>query len=428
MLTYLCPEIRPSQVNTCIELYICAFPLELSSSCGLCPNNGTCCRNNAQFVWKESRRLSHLIYSASPVPATLTNTNPQVSHIITNTQSSYLHCCADNSASATMELSPIWRHLPGDVAELIFSDMVNSHFDTDPAYTWVCLRHLSAHLKRIIERRFGEHWLPKLSITLYGNNRDRIEYRFDTALASNPDADGRVTFFAEHHVHVPRVNVIQVSAPGRVTGLYLHKIWGRYNPTQNRNITVRLGEGYLSGGCMGGYIVNDTDLPGLKVLNRGKIRFLWKEAMNELLREEVYMTKVGNEMVCPPTHSLVPTAEVPESVLTAALNSSSSAPTSGSPARSMLLPSLATTSGLRLCASRSSFGFATSNARAAWPRSSTASPSPSDQPGRSSWSFQPPLRNCTSRFPLPLPLTPKPSETGIVAVTTIAGSLLISLR
>jgi hypothetical protein len=62
---------------------------------------------------------------------------------------------------------------------------------------------------------------------------------------------------------------------------------------------VRLGEGYLNGGFRGGYILNDTDLPGRQILERG-IRFPWKDAMNELLREEMYMRKVGDEMVCPP--------------------------------------------------------------------------------------------------------------------------------
>jgi hypothetical protein len=78
-----------------------------------------------------------------------------------------------------MALSQIWRDLPGDLAEQTLTQLVAAHFHTDPAYTWVCLRQLSAHQKRVIEHRFGQFWLPKLSITLYTGARHKFEYAID---------------------------------------------------------------------------------------------------------------------------------------------------------------------------------------------------------------------------------------------------------
>jgi hypothetical protein len=199
-----------------------------------------------------------------------------------------------------MELSAIWRRLPGDLTEKILSQLVDIHFRRDPAYTWTKLRHTSAHQKRVIEYRFGRFWLPKLSITLYAGASHKFEYAFDLDSAlPNTDADDTTTFAVQLHIHHPIAVVRQESRPGKLTHKYLRDAWASYNPATHRNLTVRLGEGYLGGGCRGAYILNDTDLPGLQVLEGGKIRFRWKEAMNELLREEMYMRRVGNRMVRP---------------------------------------------------------------------------------------------------------------------------------
>jgi hypothetical protein len=195
-----------------------------------------------------------------------------------------------------MALSQIWGGLPGDLAEQILSQLVAVHFHADPAYTWVCLRQLSAHQKRVIEYRFGQFWLPKLSITLYTGARHKFEYAMD--LGTWTPLSDTATFAIQRQVHNPLLGISQDSMPGQVMRQHLKEAWARCDSEPARNITVRLGEGYLNGGCRGGYILNDTDVPGRQILERGGIRFPWKDAMNELLREEMYMRKVGDEMVC----------------------------------------------------------------------------------------------------------------------------------
>ena len=197
--------------------------------------------------------------------------------------------------------SSLWEKLPNELVEHIFSQLVDAHIDTDPAYTWVCLRQLSAHQKHTIELRFRSFWLPKISITLYAGTRHKFEYAIDdNAGAANPDDGDRAIFSIHRQVHSPLFGLSQDSMPGRMTTRSLREAWSQYDPAVNRNITVRLGEGYLAQGCKGGYLLNDTDLPGLEVSPAGKIRFLWKDAVNELLREEIYMRKAGDDLVCLP--------------------------------------------------------------------------------------------------------------------------------
>jgi hypothetical protein len=210
-----------------------------------------------------------------------------------------------------LSMSPIWRALPGDITEHILSLLVSTHFHTDPAYTWTTLRHLSAHQKRVIEHRFARFWLPRLSITLYAGVRHKIEYALDQTSTPTPppshndaaddgDDKDKVVFAVQRQVHNPLLGVSQDSRPGKLAARYLRRAWEQYDPAVHRNITVRLGEGFLSGGCRGGYILNDTDLPGLEVLagNGNKIRFCWKGAVDELFREEMFMRRVGEQMVC----------------------------------------------------------------------------------------------------------------------------------
>ena len=201
--------------------------------------------------------------------------------------------------------SSLWSKLPNELIELIFSQLVDAHIYTDPAYTWVCLRQLSAHQKHTIELRFRSFWLSKISITLYAGTRHKFEYVIDDVTgAANPDEGGRVIFSVGRQIHSPIFGLNQDSRPGRMTNRYLREAWDLYDPAANRNITVRLGEGYLARGCKGGYLLNDTHLPRLQVSRAGKIRFLWKEAVNELLREEMYMRQAGDDLVCAPAFSL----------------------------------------------------------------------------------------------------------------------------
>lgn len=194
-----------------------------------------------------------------------------------------------------MRLSEIWQALPSELVERILAHHVDEFAD-DPAYTWAVLRHLSANQKHRIERHFESFWLPKLSITVYQGSRNQFEYEFDS---------GPQTADADHKAVLSRIEGTSTSA----TQEDVLAAWAQYNPASSRNVTVRLGEGYLSDGCKGGYIVNDTGLPGLDVLDGGEsICFRWKEAMNELLREELYIRRVGERLVCtgPPFLTLTP--------------------------------------------------------------------------------------------------------------------------
>ena len=201
-----------------------------------------------------------------------------------------------------MILSTIWASLPNDVTEYIFELLVDAHFYTDPAYTWVVLRQLSQHQKRAIEIRFASFWISKLTITLYSGARHKYEYAIDEqARLPNPDGSDQIIFSLQRQTHTPLLGISQDSMPGRIGLKSLEGAWNKYDPVHARNITVRLGEGWLSAGCRGGYLVNDTDIPGLRVLPSGRIHFLWKKAMNELLREEMYMRNAGERLVCDPS-------------------------------------------------------------------------------------------------------------------------------
>ncbi|KAK4097633.1 hypothetical protein N658DRAFT_526912 [Parathielavia hyrcaniae] len=210
-----------------------------------------------------------------------------------------------------MALSEVWRGLPSDLTEIILSKLVDVHFYSDPAYTWTHLRHTSAHQKHVIEHRFRIFWLPKLGITLYAGVAHKFEYSVvdddgdsdneSEVETSDPDSEfvgsrAMATFAVQVHIHHPIGRVRQESKPGKLTQKYLRESWDAYDSATHRNITVRLGERYLNGGCRGGYILNDTDLAGLQVLACGTIRFRWKDALSELLREEMYMRKVADEM------------------------------------------------------------------------------------------------------------------------------------
>jgi hypothetical protein len=185
------------------------------------------------------------------------------------------------SRDSKMALSEIWRDLPRELVEQVLSHHVDAHFETDPACTWVRLRQLSSNQKHCIERHFEAFWLPKLSITLYHRTRGQFDFTPDET--TEVTSDGKATF----------------KAP---LGSDTKAAWEAYDSAATKPITVRLGEGYLNGGFKGGYLVNDTSLPGLELHGDEKgerISFDWKAAMNELLREEMYMRRVGDELVQP---------------------------------------------------------------------------------------------------------------------------------
>ncbi|KAK3322950.1 hypothetical protein B0H66DRAFT_217428 [Apodospora peruviana] len=207
-------------------------------------------------------------------------------------------------------LSPIWHHLPQEIVETILTHHVDSFIDRDPALAWVQLRQISGYQLRRIERHFRQHWLPKMSITLYSPDAGcwSIEYFFH---AFDEDNKKIVIFAAEELA----LNSWPVFTQGFEPAATILDVWADFarSPINKRNITVRLGEGVLSGGYHGGYIVNDTDLPGLQHPPRAEqgryVQFDWMRAMNELLREEMFMRNVADKMVrCLITHLSIPSA------------------------------------------------------------------------------------------------------------------------
>ena len=206
----------------------------------------------------------------------------------------------------TMELCPVWRKLPNELVDEILTAHVNCYQNDDPAYTWVTLRQLSHTQKRRIEEHFERYWLPKLSISLktwdgrYHLPECYPDYVLDTTAGGKDGYGvGRATFVTDiKNMDLDSESDEDSGSDSETTNTRLgelHQAWKDYSPLNNRIITVRLGERpfFLHGANRSGRILNDTDLPGLEILDRDgfQISFLWKEAMNELLREEMFMRK-----------------------------------------------------------------------------------------------------------------------------------------
>jgi len=186
-----------------------------------------------------------------------------------------------------MDLSEIWQTLPRELIDKILNHHVDAFSNADPTYAWTVLRQLSHDQKRRIERFFASFWLPKMTLTVYRDSSTFNEYVFERVIPRDVSLAEEGTAITDEMVQ------FRTSDDGEKSyGI------GRYHPDTNRNVTVRLGEGVLFGGCIGGYILNDTGLPGLKILDNGKtIQFSWKGAMNELLREEMFMRILGDKLV-----------------------------------------------------------------------------------------------------------------------------------
>ncbi|KAI0179219.1 hypothetical protein GGR52DRAFT_296932 [Hypoxylon sp. FL1284] len=192
-----------------------------------------------------------------------------------------------------MALQPeLWQMLPLELVERILDMLVEDH-EQDPAFQWTTLRHTSGRQMRRIERHFLSYWLPQLTITLYSGPRCQIDYHLSPPSSqensnSSSLATGRARFQAPDEVPVD---------DHAASGEDLRALWGRYG-FENRVAHLRLGEGVLSHGMTGGYVVNDTDIVGLEVAHDGlAIEFDWRRTLDALLREEVMMRKLQTQMV-----------------------------------------------------------------------------------------------------------------------------------
>lgn len=176
-----------------------------------------------------------------------------------------------------------WHRLPQEIVDMVLENLIET-YNGDPAYQWTTLRHISRRQMRRIENRFLNCWVPKLVVTLYSGSWIQIDYKYD-ARASVYE-NGTVSFETRKD-----------SLPDSITGERLAALWHHYG-FENRVAHLRLGEGVMNGGIREGHIVNDTDLVGLKVAEDGTtITFNWKRTMGSLLREEVVMCKIQNDMV-----------------------------------------------------------------------------------------------------------------------------------
>lgn len=178
--------------------------------------------------------------------------------------------------------------LPPELTEQILTTLVDE-YDDNPAQQWT-LRHLSHHQKHRIEQRFCDYWLPKLIVTIYGGAWSSVDYKLSglekSESASGSDGPGDVAHFQAPQEEDPRIRQE-----------YLVELWGGYS-FENPVAHLRLGEGLLNDGFKSGYIVNDTEIPGLKVDESGSnIRFNWRGAFDALLREEIMLQKLHDEMV-----------------------------------------------------------------------------------------------------------------------------------
>ncbi|OTB07043.1 hypothetical protein M426DRAFT_93206 [Hypoxylon sp. CI-4A] len=194
--------------------------------------------------------------------------------------------------TTTTITADLWEKLPLELVERILDLLVDDHHH-DPAYQWTTLRHTARRQMRRIERHFLRHWVPRLTVTLYSGPRCQIDYR----LSSRAGEDG-----LEDDTRV-RFQTLGAAAGGLSSNSLLNKgdirsLWDQYG-FENRVAHLRLGEGVLSGGMTGGYIVNDTEIVDLTVQDDGlAIFFDWRRTLDALLREEVMMRRIQTEMVC----------------------------------------------------------------------------------------------------------------------------------
>lgn len=190
----------------------------------------------------------------------------------------------------TTSLSTAVPVLPLEITEEILSALVDV-FDDDPAYQWTTLRQLSPHQKHRIERRFRDFWLRHVSLTLYyESTSDNTDFNFD-GVSEKPGSPEMASFVFQGWGSIAR--------PERNTPELLKRYWANYT-SGNRNATIRLGEGVLNGGFAGGYILNDTSLSGLEIDDAGQtVRIRWKEAINELMREEMFLRRITPSLVSP---------------------------------------------------------------------------------------------------------------------------------
>ncbi|KAK4186923.1 hypothetical protein QBC35DRAFT_452754 [Podospora australis] len=217
------------------------------------------------------------------------------------------------------ELSPdIWHKLPQDLLPALFDELIASYLFTDPPYTWTTLRHISSYTLRAVEREFARFWLPKLSLTLYNAAWDPT---FDFELAGGHFLSSQVQppNSKRKSCHHWRNN----SVAARVAE-YLQTLRDAWTNNLEKSkpgrkvLTARLGEGFLSSGMQGGYIVGEVNfedpavemrLDGVNPENGGNdtsphvndssrelIRFKWKQMMGRLLREEMLLRQEGQRL------------------------------------------------------------------------------------------------------------------------------------
>lgn len=180
--------------------------------------------------------------------------------------------------------------LPPELTEQILSKVVDE-FDNDPAQQWT-LRHLSHYQKHRIEQRFCDFWLPKLIVTIYAGAWSSIDYKLvGLEKPSSNSASDSDMLNSVAHFQAPE------DPNSRIKQEYLVELWKEHS-VETPNAHLRLGEGLLNDGFKGGYIVNDTELPELRVDESGiHLRFDWRGAFSALLQEEIMLRKVHDEMV-----------------------------------------------------------------------------------------------------------------------------------
>jgi hypothetical protein len=201
-------------------------------------------------------------------------------------------------------MRPINIHLPVEILDHI---LFNVTID-EPAFQWTTIRHLSSKYKHIVEKHFQDYWLHWLLITAYhGDHFEACSTQFDyefTALIPGQDV-------VEFSLNVAKLNETKGRRPPYDARRVLPRLWLAYTSgfdlwkmSRKRVAHVRLGVGcpLLNRGFPGGHIVSDIELPGLFhkydwKRKSSSILFDWKAAMSLIMREEVRMEKIRDEML-----------------------------------------------------------------------------------------------------------------------------------
>jgi hypothetical protein len=182
---------------------------------------------------------------------------------------------------------------------------------TDPALQWTHIRHISSRYKTLVEAHFQRYWLKSFLISAHHGDpeedvQNQFDYEYDEMVNLGPDQAPWAPELVRFKLDVPkllrndkRVSV-RHSLPMLPLVLAAYESGEDVRADKERCIHVRFGLGcrLLNCGYPGGHFVNDTELPKFEYAEDAlSFTFNWRAAFTELLREEIMMREVQEELL-----------------------------------------------------------------------------------------------------------------------------------